>query len=89
MHAGGIAAWYAADRSLQLTEQVIALYLLEKYTPDSKLLPATPEDRARARQAARVMDVYITPIQVLHIYHYVAHSLHCSQSCTALCNASA
>lgn len=52
-----------SDAQAIAESEVIALYLLEKYTPDSKLLPSTPEDRARARQAARVMDVYITPIQ--------------------------
>jgi hypothetical protein len=43
---------------------VIESYLLDKYRgagPD--LLPATPELRARAALAARILDLYITPIQ--------------------------
>lgn len=44
--------------------QVIESYLLDKYRgrgPD--LLPRTPEARARAALAARILDLYITPIQ--------------------------
>lgn len=48
----------------KLHMQIVALYLLEKYAPHSKLLPSTPELRAQARAAARVVDVYMTPIQV-------------------------
>jgi glutathione S-transferase len=46
------------------TPQVIESYLLDKYRghgPD--LLPRTPEARARAALATRILDLYITPIQ--------------------------
>ena len=44
-------------------------YLIEKFCPDHGMSKLTPEQRAVVRQAARVVDVYMTPIQVLAFMH--------------------
>eukprot|EP00887_Chlorella_sp_A99_P005155 scaffold40.g5155.t1 len=45
--------------------QVIETYLVDKYAATGpSLLPPTPEARARAALAARILDLYITPVQV-------------------------
>jgi glutathione S-transferase len=44
--------------------QVIESYLLDKYAAvGPSLLPPTPEARARAALAARILDLYVTPLQ--------------------------
>lgn len=44
--------------------QVIETYLVDKYAATGpSLLPPTPEARARAALAARILDLYITPVQ--------------------------
>jgi hypothetical protein len=45
--------------------QVIALYILDKYSgAGPTMMAADPESRAVATLAARIHDQYITPIQV-------------------------
>lgn len=44
---------------------MIEYYLLDKYRDiGPSLLPPTPELRAKAALVARILDLYITPIQV-------------------------
>ena len=40
-------------------------YLIERFPEQTKaLVPSTPEQRAKSRIPPRLLDVYVTPIQV-------------------------
>ena len=58
----GLAETVRSDRA---RVQICLDYLLDKFQEQTRaLVPKTPEERALARVAPRLLDVYITPIQV-------------------------